>query len=382
MKLPLPDAAAAEHSKRLCKHIADEIRSAGGWIPFSRYMNLALFAPGLGYYSGGSHKFGATGDFVTAPELSSVFAQTLAVQVEQVMRLSAPNIVEAGPGSGTLAAELLLELERRDALPVRYGLLELSAELRERQAATLAARAPHLMERVLWLERLPERHAGVVMANEVLDAMPVDLLAWHAGGVCERGVTLDQEGSFRWEDRPASDLLAEAAMALGVTPPYLSEVGRAAQAWVASWGSSLEQGALLLIDYGFPAREYYHAQRSSGTLMCHYRHHAHDDPFFLPGLNDITAHVDFSAIAEAGVDAGLACYGYTSQAQFLLNCGITDVLARVSLDDQARYLPLAASAQKLLNPSEMGELFKILALGRGIDTPLIGFTSGDRSHTL
>jgi SAM-dependent MidA family methyltransferase len=229
---------------------------------------------------------------------------------------------------------------------------------------------------------LPDQYAGVVIANEVLDAMPADLVAWHASGVFERGVTIGRESGFCWEDRPAPALLAEAAMAVGVAPPYLSEVGRAAQAWVASWGSSLEQGALLLIDYGFPAREYYHPQRSSGTLMCHYRHHAHDDPFFLPGLNDITTHVDFSAIAGAGVDAGLACYGYTSQAQFLLNCGITDILARVSLDDQVRYLPLAASAQKLLNASEMGELFKVLALGRGIETSLIGFTRGDRSQTL
>lgn len=298
------------------------------------------------------------------------------------MRLSLPSIIEAGPGSGALAAELLLELELRNASPTHYGLLELSAELRERQAATLAARAPHLMERVFWLERLPERYSGVVIANEVLDAMPVDLVAWHASGVFERGVILDPQGHFCWEDRPAPALLADAAVALGVDPPYLSEVGRVARTWVTSWGSALEQGALLLIDYGFPGREYYHPQRSSGTLMCHYRHRAHDDPFFLPGLNDITAHVDFTAIAGAGVDAGFECYGYTSQAEFLLNCGITDVLARVSVDDQARYIPLAASAQKLLNASEMGELFKVLALGRGIETPLIGFTRGDRSHTL
>lgn len=351
-------------------------------MPFSCFMDLSLYAPGLGYYSGGSHKFGACGDFVTAPEISALFAQSLAAQVEQVMRLSVPSIVEAGPGSGVMAADLLLELELRDALPTRYGLLELSAELRERQAATLTARAPHLMERVSWLERLPDRYAGVVIANEVLDAMPVDLVAWQASGVFERGVTLDLQGHFCWEDRPAPALLAGAAVALGVEPPYLSEVGRAAQAWVASWGSTLEQGTLLLIDYGFPAREYYHPQRSSGTLMCHYRHHAHADPFFYPGLNDITAHVDFTAIAGAGVDAGLECFGYTSQAQFLLNCGITDVLTRVSVEDQARYLPLAASAQKLLNASEMGELFKVLALGRGIETPLMGFTRGDRSHTL
>ena len=382
MTLPCPDAAAVENSTRLYEHIADEIRAADGWMPFSRFMDLALFAPALGYYSGGSHKFGASGDFVTAPELSPLFAQTLAAQVEQVMRLSVPSIVEAGPGSGTLAAELLLELELRNALPTRYGLLELSAELRERQGATLEARAPHLMERVIWLERLPARFSGVLIANEVLDAMPVDLLAWHASGVFERGVTLDPQGHFRWQDCPAPMLLAEAALALGVEPPYLSEIGRAARTWVASWGSTLEQGALLLVDYGFPAREYYHPQRSNGTLMCHYRHHAHDDPFLFPGLNDITAHVDFTAMATAGVDAGLECYGYISQAQFLLNCGITDVLARVSLDDQTRYIPLAASAQRLLNASEMGELFKVLALGRGIEVPLIGFARGDRSHTL
>jgi len=382
LTLPIPDAAAAEHSARLSKHIAGEIRAAGGWLPFSRYMDLALYAPGLGYYGGGSHKFGAPGDFVTAPELSPLFAQTLATQVEQIMRLSAPSIVEAGPGSGILAAELLLELELRNALPTRYDLLELSGELRARQRASLEARAPHLTARVFWLERLPERFSGVVIANEVLDAMPMERVAWQASGMFARGVALDAQGQFCWEDRPAPTLLAEAAPALGVEPPYVSELGPAAQAWVASWGAILGRGALLLIDYGFPAREYYHPQRSGGTLMCHYRHHAHDNPFFLPGLNDITAHVDFTAMAAAGVDAGLEFYGYTSQARFLLNCGITDVLARVSRDDHTRYMPLAASAQTLLNPSEMGELFKVLALGRGIEGPLIGFASGDRGHTL
>lgn len=379
---PDPSSLGTAYSDRLRAQISSEIRSRGGWMPFSRYMDLALYAPGLGYYAAGAQKFGATGDFVTAPEMSPLFAQAMAAQIAPLMRLSAPAILEAGPGSGKFAADLLLELERHDALPDRYGLLELSPDLRQRQQQTLETRVPHLLGKAQWLDRLPDRFSGVVVANELLDAMPIDLVAWQNDQILERGVALNPEGTLDWEDRPASGPLLRDAARICVSPPYVSEIGRVAQAWVAGWGQILERGAVLLIDYGFPAREYYHPQRTGGTLMCHYRHQAHADPFYLPGLCDITSHVDFSAIAHAGCDAGLDFLGYTSQGQFLLNCGITDLLSRVPSVDVQRYAPLASSVQKLLNPAEMGELFKVLALGRGIEQPLIGFARGDRSHTL
>ncbi len=382
MTLPVPDADAAASSARLAARIADEIAGAGGWIPFSRYMELALYAPGLGYYSGGARKFGGAGDFVTAPEISPLFAQALAAQVAQVMAASAPRILEAGAGSGALAADLLLELERRGALAERYDILELSGALRARQRETIARSAPHLAARVAWLDTLPASFSGAVVANELLDALPVNLVAWRENGLFERVVGLEND-TFAWHERPAAGALLAVSRGLTfVQPPYVSEINLAARAWIAEWGRILERGALLLIDYGFPQREYYHPQRSDGTLMCHYRHHAHGDPFWLPGLNDITAHVDFTAMAEAGFDAGLDVLGYTSQAQFLLNCGLPRLLESAQAGDAADYAALASGAQKLISPAEMGELFKLLALGRKIDEPLLGFVSGDRTHAL
>ncbi len=383
--LPAPSTDARAHSDRLCQRIAAEI-GADGWISFARFMELALYAPGLGYYSGGARKFGDAGDFITAPEMTPVFARTLAAQAVQVMAASAPEILEVGAGSGRLAADLLLELESRQALPVRYRILELSGELRERQRQTLAHDAPHLLARVEWLDRLPERADGLVLSNELLDAMPVHLVRWGEGdAIAERGVALEAD-RFVWAERPASGAVRSRAEVLRgeIAPPpgYLSEIGLAAAAWTASWAEILGRGALLLIDYGFPRREFYHPQRGEGTLMCHYRHHAHPDPFYLPGLQDITAHVDFTAIAEAGTGAGLDFLGYTSQAAFLFNCGLAEVMQRLPADEPRRYLPLANATQKLISPAEMGELFKVIALGRGIDVPLLGFIAGDRSAAL
>ena len=387
--LPPPSSDAQTASDALCRQLAAEIAAADGWISFSRFMERALYAPGLGYYAGGAHKFGAAGDFVTAPELSPLFAQTLAAQAAQVMALSAPHVLEVGAGSGRLAADLLLELEARGALPESYAILDLSGELRARQQATLAEHAPHLAARVRWLERLPGGFDGLVLANELLDALPVHLAVWGSeeapDAIFERGVSV-ADGRFVWRDRPAAGRLLERAQQLAAEHPlpvgYLSEVGLAAADWTATWAPILGRGALLLIDYGFPRHEFYHPQRSEGTLMCHYRHRAHADPFYLPGLQDITAHVDFTAVVEAGHAAGLDFLGYTTQGVFLLNCGLTEVLARTPYEARARYLPLAASAQKLVGPSEMGELFKVMALGKGIEDTLLGFAQGDRSATL
>jgi len=380
--LPVPTPEAQAHSARLQQLIHREIAAQGGWIPFSRYMELVLYAPGLGYYTAGARKFGGEGDFVTAPEISALFGRTLARQLAEIMALSTPQILELGAGSGKLAVDVLAELERLGALPERYAILEVSADLRERQQQRIATALPHLADRVVWLDMLPDEISGAVFGNEVLDALPVHLMRWTADGLRERGVVSAGE-TFSWQERlPENPSLVELAQALPMPDDYLSELSPAARGLTASLCQRLRQGVLLWVDYGFGAREYYHPQRDRGTLMCHYRHHAHDDPLFLPGLQDITAHVDFTAVAEAGVDAGAELLGYTSQAFFLLNCGITELLQEAPPDDVKTYAPLAGQLQKLTSPAEMGELFKVMTLGKGVDAPLCGFALGEMSRML
>ncbi len=354
----------------------------GGWISFARYMELTLYAPGLGYYAAGSAKFGPAGDFTTAPERSRLFGRCIARQVAQILCETGGDILEAGAGSGKLACDVLAELEKLGTLPEHFFILELSGELKSRQHASIKAHAPHLLNKVQWLERLPETFTGVVLGNEVLDAIPAHLVVRKDGAWLERGVSATAAG-FIWQDRPIVDsALLQAAQSLDVPDDYLTEINLAAPAFIASLAERLQRGVLLMIDYGFPRAEYYHPQRNQGTLMCHYRHFAHGEPFFWPGLQDITAHVDFSAIAQTGVDQGCELLGFTSQANFLINCGITDLLAETSPDDVAKYFPLANQAQFLLSPAEMGELFKVIALGKDIDMPLIGFARGDQRHRL
>jgi SAM-dependent MidA family methyltransferase len=366
--LPEPEASALEASARLVERVRAELAAGGNWMSFARYMQRALYEPGLGYYAGGAAKLGAAGDFATAPELGTLFARTLARQVAALLE-PGEAILELGAGSGALAEALIAELA-----PERYLILETSAELRARQEARLGARAR-------WLADVPERFRGVMLANEVADALPVHALAWRREGVMERGVEA-RDGALAWAERPAEGELLEAARGLEVPVPYESEIGLAARAWMRLLASRLERGALLVIDYGFPQREYYHPQRTMGTLMCHYRHRAHGDPFFHPGLQDVTAHVDFTALARAAREGGLEILGYCNQAQFLVNCGITELLGREDPADAARYAPLAAQANKLLSPAEMGEIFKVLAVGRGVTRALGGFAAGERSHTL
>jgi SAM-dependent MidA family methyltransferase len=344
-------------------------------------MDLALYAPGLGYYAAGARKFGSAGDFVTAPEMTPLFGQALAHQVAQVLELTDGDILELGAGSGVLAVDMLDELGRLGVVPARYRILEPSPELAERQRLRLQKLPETLRGRVVWADALPERFTGVVVANEVLDAMPVRVVHWRDDGLFERGVAV-RDDALVWEERPADSGLRAVCETLDVTAPYVSEIAAPASNLVADLCRRVDRGALILIDYGFPRSEYYHPQRSSGTLVCHYRHHVHDDPFFLPGLQDITAHVDFTAVAEAGVETGCRLAGFTSQAQFLLNCGMTELLARTPAADAVAYLPQAASVQKLLSPAEMGELFKVLSLSRGIDAPLLGFVTGDRGARL
>ncbi|NJD26281.1 MAG: class I SAM-dependent methyltransferase [Betaproteobacteria bacterium] len=385
MNLPAPSPEAAAHSRRLADTLRDAIAAGGGWLSFARFMELALYAPGLGYYTAGATKFGAAGDFVTAPEMTPLFGRVLARQAAEVMAVSAPAIIEAGAGSGRLAGDLLGELERLGALPESYAILELSPDLRERQRATLAAAVPHLLSRVVWLDALPERFSGLVIGNEVLDAMPVHVVAWRDAGTFERGIALDADGGFTWNERRATGHLLAAAEEIGrqclLPPGYESEIALAPRAWVGEWGSRLESGALLLIDYGFPRREFYHPQRGRGTLMCHYRHQAHPDPFLLPGLQDITAHVDFTAVAAAADAAGLDVLGYASQGQFLLNGGILDLLAPEN-DGSAAWFRAAGAVNKLILPHEMGELFKVIAIGRGLPRSPSGFARGDQRRRL
>jgi SAM-dependent MidA family methyltransferase len=369
-----PDALAA--SERLSALIRAEIDAHGGWLPFDRYMELALYAPGLGYYAAGAHKLGdaaAGGDFVTAPELSPLFGRALAAQVAQLFEHCVPCVLEFGAGSGALAAQLLDALAALGRPVERYAIVEVSADLADRQRTRLAGRT------VEWLTAPPASFEGVIVANEVLDVLPVKLFAKRNGGVCERGVVW-RDGRFAFEDRSADAALAAAVAEIesetGALPDgYVSEVGLAARAWARTLPQWLARGAALLIDYGFPRTEYYHPQRIMGTIMCHYRHHAHGDPFWLPGLNDLTAHVDFSAVAQTAHETDLDVLGYTSQAHFLLNCGLADALCSAPAADKP-------AAHRLISEAEMGELFKVLAVGRGIGVPLLGFAQGDRRHRL
>jgi len=382
MELPAPTEDARAHSALVAGRVRREIAAGAGWISFARYLELVLYEPGLGYYMAGARKLGAGGDFVTAPEISRLFGRTLARQVAQVLRASSPVVLEVGAGSGALAAALLAELASLGAVPDRYLILELSPDLRDRSRDTLAARVPHLMERIAWLNQLPTVFQGCVVGNEVLDAMPFHVVSTRAGNLLEAGVAVGATGIFEWSLRPAPAALTAAARELNLPDRYTTEIGLAARGFVRSVGGMLESGGALFIDYGFPRREYYHPQRDHGTLMCHYRHRAHDDPFLLPGLQDITAHVDFSAIAQAGREGGLELLRYASQGQFLVNCGITEILAETPASDAAAYAPLASQAQMLLAPAEMGELFKVIALGKGVSAPLHGFAQGDKSHAL
>jgi len=380
--LPAPSADALAHSQRVIAHLAALIDDAGGWIPFSRFMEAALYAPSLGYYAAGAMKFGAAGDFVTAPELTPLFSRTLAHAIAPVLAETDGDVLELGAGSGKLAADLLGELERIGTLPSRYCILEVSADLRQRQQETLARERPHLAQRVQWLETLPTHYSGVILGNEVLDALPVELVHWTATEPLERGVALEGE-AFVWRERSITDPTLHArAGTLNLAPGYISEINLAAAGLIASLAQCLARGLILMIDCGFGESEYYHPQRHMGTLRAHYRHHALDDPFYLPGLCDLTAHVDFSAVTRAGEAAGLTLAGYASQASFLLNSGLTELLMDVSPADAAAYLPQANAVQRLVSPAEMGELFKAIALTKGAVTPLAGFSRGDRRHSL
>ncbi|WP_050476277.1 class I SAM-dependent methyltransferase [Herbaspirillum rhizosphaerae] len=379
LQLPEPSTDALAASRSLQHLIADEIRRSDGWISFARYMELVLYAPGLGYYSGGATKLGKEGDFTTAPEISPLFGATLAHLATELFDQTDAAIMEFGAGTGKLAFDILSELRDAGRLPTHYFIVEISTQLRARQQETLRD-----FPQVRWLDSLPPSFSGVVIGNEVLDAMPVQLVVRGEQAWLERGVALDAAGAFAYVDRPCDgSLVAQIPDAEELAVGYLTEVHPIAVGFMQSLGTMLQngKGAALLFDYGFPAHEYYLHERGQGTLMCHYRHHSHSDPFYLPGLQDVTAHVDFTAMAKAAIDGGLDVFGYTSQAAFLLGAGIGDLLLRTSPEQSRAYLPQSNAVQKLISPAEMGELFKVLAVGKNVDWPA-RLHAHDRTHRL
>jgi SAM-dependent MidA family methyltransferase len=378
------------HSLRLAAHIREALVAAGGWLSFERFMELALYAPGLGYYSAGSEKLGAGGDFVTAPEVSDLFSGCMARQCAAVLMRTGGEILELGAGTGRMAAALLTELAAQRVLPERYAILEVSADLAQRQRERLARLPRALRERVVWLERLPERPLhGVILANEVADALPCRRFTLREDGLGELGVALvsgEPLRDFRDALRPPDEGLARACEEIlaGLPEPlplgYTSEVCLRLAPWINSLGASLERGILLLSDYGLPRRHYYHPQRLSGTLRCHYRHRAHDDPYLNVGVQDITAWVDFTRVAEAALESGLTVAGFATQAAFLLGLGLEGLVT--AADTALERTRLAGEARRLIMPEEMGEAFKVMALTRDCDMSLAGFTLSDLRHLL
>jgi SAM-dependent MidA family methyltransferase len=380
--LPVPTPAERQSSDALVSAIRAEIAANGGVIPFSRYMEMCLYTPGLGYYSAGSRKFGAGGDFITAPEVSPLFGRCIAHSCAAVLATNGGSVLEFGAGSGRLAADLLGELDALDCLPERYLILERSAELRQRQQEILARESPQLAGRVAWLEALPEAgFRGVVLANEVIDAMACERWCWNGEQVEQYFVMQDGQG-FAWQVRPCTGSALAAVIEryvaqFGLAPGYVSEFNPCIAPWLRAIGERFASGMMLLIDYGYPRREYLHPQRAQGTLQCHYRQRVHDDVFLYPGLQDITAHVDFTTVAEAATEVGLHVAGYTTQAHFLLDCGLDKLLQSAGPSEQVDYLQQAQQAKTLVLPGEMGERFQCIGLTRGLDMEIPGFRMQD-----
>lgn len=388
LQLPAPTPEMLAHSKQLTAAICQEI-AASGSIPFRRYMELALYAPGMGYYSAGLAKLGAKGDFVTAPEISPLFSRALALQCEQILKiLKNADILEFGAGNGVMAADLLIELEQRQCLPEHYYILEVSADLRNRQQTLLKNRVPQFYSRIQWLDHLPKQpFNGVILANEVLDAMPIQRLQLTPQQLNEYHVAYEKD-QFYWQIHPIkqpelANIIANYDIEL-LHDYYDVEINPLLSPWIHSLSQCLAQGAIFIIDYGFPRHEYYHPERYQGTLMCHYQQRSHGDPLILTGLQDITAHVDFTAVAEAAIHNGLKVAGFTNQAAFLLSLGLLN-LAELELQtsDERHRLLVNQQIQKLTSPAEMGELFKVMALTKNlVGIQLLGFSLHDQRQRL
>lgn len=384
--LPQPDADSAAHSVLVAAHVGRRIEEAGGSVSFAEYMHEVLYAPGLGYYAAGASKLGAAGDFVTAPEISPLFGYVLARQVAAVLaQLDGGDVLEPGAGSGALAVSMLSKLAELDALPDRYLILEVSADLKQRQEERLLAEVPHLMERVCWISQLPDHFVGVVVANEVADAIPVERFRIDNGNVTQARVGIGPDG-FHWKYAPAPAFLESAVRDIesdighALANGYESEVSPGLAGWINGLTSAIDRGLLLLIDYGVTRNEYYAPDRHGGWLRCHFRHHAHSNPLVLPGIQDLTAWVDFSLVAAAA--RGMNIAGFVTQAHFLLNGGLEDELQNFADLSTERQIELSAQVKLLTLPDEMGENFKCIGFRRGeISTPA-ALLMADRTHFL
>lgn len=405
--LPMPDGFAQQHSEKLIGFIKGEIENNGGAISFQDYMELALYAPGLGYYAAGSAKLGEEGDFITAPEISPLFSQALANAILPVLELGNYHeseveseleldheldheqiILEVGAGRGRMAADILVYLKQQNKLPKEYWILELSADLRQRQKLTIEEIAPELIDKVKWLDALPDKFSGVIIANELLDAMPVQLFQKKENDINEVNVTWrDDKFAFQLQSSFDERLIErikniEAELGQEFNTGYVSEINFAAEDWLKSIAERLQRGVIVLVDYGFPRHEYYHEQRTQGTLMCHYRHRSHPDAFVYPGLQDITAHVDFTAIADSALEAGLRVIGYTNQASFLIGAGLMEFAVLTEESKVQLQIEVASQIKKLTLPHEMGELFKVIGFSKNCDVSLPAFQFRDLRESL
>ncbi|VAW58138.1 SAM-dependent methyltransferase, MidA [hydrothermal vent metagenome] len=398
LELPEPSKAEVAHSEQLCEHIKQSIQTAGGWLSFEQYMQLALYTPGMGYYSGGLQKFGEQGDFITSPEVSPLFAKSLARPVAALLAdISGAKIIEFGAGSGRLAADLLAELANLKQLPVDYYIVELSAELQHRQREALQQQVPELLDRVKWLSHLPENKINaIVLANEVLDAMPVKRFVLKNNRLQELGVE-NVQPQLQLSYRDADELLSTQIASLGVKHlcinpvdaesaseryAYSSEINVNIKPWIASVANCIKQGAVYLIDYGYPRQEYYSTERVMGTFMGYYQHRAMDAPLWYPGLQDLTAFVDFTEVAEAALEAGFDVDGYTSQGNFLLSCGLADIVEQSAYTTEIERLQILQQMKTLSLPGEMGERFKVMGLSKGLDKNIPGFEMRDLRYSL
>jgi len=398
LELPEPSKAEIAHSEQLCEHIKRKIEAAGGWLSFEQYMQLALYTPGLGYYSGGLQKFGEQGDFITSPEVSPLFAKSLARPVAALLaEIPEAKIIEFGAGSGRLAADLLAELANLKQLPADYYIVELSAELQHRQRETLQQQVPELLARVKWLSHLPENKINaIVLANEVLDAMPVKRFVLKNNRLQELGVENVEQAlqlSYRDVDERLSTQIASLGIKhLSINPAdaestsekyqYSSEINLNIKPWIASVADCIEQGAVYLIDYGYPRQVYYSAERVMGTFIGYYQHRAMDAPLWYPGLQDLTAFVDFTEVAEAALEAGFDVDGYTSQGNFLINCGLADIVEKAEFATEIARLQTLQQMKTLSLPGEMGERFKVMGLSKGLDKNIPGFEMRDARYSL
>jgi SAM-dependent MidA family methyltransferase len=383
--LPVPDQHALIQSEKLINRIKESIHMQGGSISFDEYMKLALYEPGLGYYSAGSYKFGAEGDFVTAPELSPIFSQCLANQCEQILNdLGAGTILELGAGTGAMARDILLELEKQNSLPEQYMILEISADLKQRQQYNLKETIPHLFDRMVWLDTLPEKGiTGVILANEVLDSLPVKRFKKTSTGFKEMKVGLG-DNQFVWVDSYAEGELLknieglENKLSILFPDNYISEINTQLVQWLNGLKKVLNKGVMIFIDYGYSATEYYHPERMDGSLLCHYRHRVHADPFYNIGLQDITCSANFSAVAECADSIGFHVNGYTNQTYFLFGCGLEKLLANMDELGIKEQTQIAQQVRILTMPEEMGERFKVMALTTEYDNNLKGFALMDQ----